>query len=74
MLKLHFSAVRFSGLSLHFHSITDYLLGLFLCARVSDDWRCPSTDRLLYMAHALRLLLQPCAKIFRKLHTACYML
>ena len=47
-LELHFSAIRSSGLSLRFRSITDYLRGLFLRAGVSDYWWCPSTDRLLY--------------------------
>ena len=47
-LELHFSVVRFSGPSLRFRGITNYLRGLFLRVRVSDQWWCPSTDRLLY--------------------------
>ena len=32
MLELYFSVITFSGLTLHFHGITDYSHGLFLCA------------------------------------------
>ena len=41
-LELHFSAVRSSAVNLRFHSITDYLRGLFLHVRVSDYWWCHS--------------------------------
>ena len=52
-LQLHFWVVRFSGLSLHFHCITDYLHEWFLRMRVSDYWWCPSMDHLLHYRHFL---------------------
>ena len=36
-----FWVVKFSGISVCFRGITDYLHGLFLCVRVSDCWWCP---------------------------------
>lgn len=70
MLKLHFSVVIFSGLSLYFRG--DYLCALFLCVRVSDYWWCPSTNHLLYLRNRRKdmllvplLLLSYCEVIHR---------
>ena len=51
-LNLHFSVVRYGGLSLHLHGMPKYLHGLVLRVQASDCWWCLSIDHLLYILYS----------------------